>query len=191
MRKLIFISIALTCTLLLSNCATYMDAVSEDPIQPDPGKRSFGTYLDDRQLRTIVRVNLKKANPIFKDLNINIYTYNGLVLLTGEVPSSELRDLAGKTARDINRTRQVYNELQIGPKRGFGPNTTDSWLGAKIKTKLFAYRDIDSDRVKVYVEDHTVYLMGLLTQAQTEKITNVVRKQRGVKKVVRAIEYID
>lgn len=176
---------------LLSGCVTVVDAITDKPIQPDPNKRSFGTYWDDKQLRTVVSVNIKKAHERFKDGNVNVYSFNGVILLTGEVPSNELRELADTTARDVTRVRQVYNELSVAPKRGFIANTTDVWLSSKIKTKLFAYKDIDSSKVEVIVEDHTVYLMGLLSRAQTEKITNVVRKTSGVRKVVRAIEYID
>lgn len=191
MLKLVPFLFILISALILSGCVRVVDAVSSDPIQPDPSKRSFGEYWDDKQLRTIVAVNLRKADPAFDDLNINVYSYNSVVLLTGEVPSVKLRELAGSVARDVNRVRQVYNELQIGETRGFIDNTEDKLLGTKIKTKLFSYRDIDSSRVDVYVEDNTVYLMGLLSRAQTDKITNVVRKEKGVKKVVRAIEYID
>jgi osmotically-inducible protein OsmY len=190
-KKLGFIILLTLLAPLLSGCVTVVDAITDKPIQPDPNKRSFGTYWDDKQLRTIVSVNIKKASDRFKDGNVNVYSFNGVILLTGEVPSHELRDLADATARDVNRVRQVYNELVVAPKRGFIANTTDAWLGSKIKTKLFAYKDIDSSKVEVIVEDHTVYLMGLLTRAQTEKITNVVRKTNGVRKVVRAIEYID
>ncbi len=177
--------------LCTTSCVTVVDAVSDEPIQPDPGKRSFGAYWDDKQLATIIKVNLNKADPRFDDLNIRVYSYNAVVLITGEVPDAQMRDIADQTAREVNRVRQVYNELQVGPRRGFTSNANDKWLGSVINTKLFAYKDIDSDRVKVIVEDKTVYLMGLLSRAQTEKITDVVRKQKGVKKVVRAIEYID
>lgn len=176
---------------LVTGCVTVVDAVSSDEIQPDPTKRSFGEYWDDKQLRTIVTVNLKKADPAFHELNINVHSYNAVVLLTGEVPSKQLYELAGETARKVNRVRQVYNELQIGMSRGFMDHAEDSLLATKIRSKLFAYKDIDSRRVHVIVEDNIVYLMGLLTRSQTEKITEVIRKEKGVKKVVRAIEYID
>jgi osmotically-inducible protein OsmY len=179
------------CYSLLSSCVTVVDAVTDEPIQPDPGKRSFGTYWDDKQLNTIVEVNIKKAHELLSDAKVQAYSYNSVVLLTGEVQTNELRELAGKTAREVGRVRQVYNEITVQPKRGFIDNRHDNWLGTKIKTKLFAYKDIDSDRVKVIAQDRTIYLMGLLSRAQAEKITNVVRNTRGVRKVVRAIEYID
>lgn len=178
-------------TFFLAGCVTVIDAVSDGPVNTDPTKRSFGGYLDDQQLKTIVAVNIKKADPYFKGLNLRVYSFNSVILLTGEVPSKELRELAGKTAREVTRVRQVYNELEIGPKRGFLENAHDKYLGSKIKAKLLVYKDIKSSRVEVFVENRKVYLMGLLSRTQAEKITDVIRKQKGVRKVVRAIEYID
>ena len=191
MRQFLFLIAIFSHSFFLNGCVQLTDAITDEPIQPDPGKRSFGTYWDDKNLRTIVTVNIKKSDPRFDDLNYKVYSFNSVILITGEVPDENLRKIAGNAARETTRVRQVYNELQVGETRGFGSNTTDKWLGTKIKTKLFAYTDIDSDRVEVFVEDHTVYLMGLLTHAQAEKITDIVRKQNGVNKVVRAIEYID
>lgn len=176
---------------ILSGCVAVIDATTTGPIQIDPSKRSLGEYVDDKRLKTIVAVNLKKADPQLDNAHINVYSYNSVVLLTGEVPSKEMRELAGKTARDVNRIRQVYNELSIGPKTTFLSRTNDNWIQSRIKTKLLFHTDINSKRVKIIVEDNTVYLMGLMTKVQTDKITDVVRRTRGVKKVVRAIEYID
>lgn len=166
-------------------------ATSEGPIQTDPGKRSFGEYIDDKQLRTIVKVNIDKADPQLKEARIKVHTYNAVVLLTGQVASKELRNLAADTARKINRVRQVYNEIQISEQISFTDITQDNWIESKIGTKLMFNKDIDSDRVEVIVEDRVVYLMGMLTQIQAEKITDVVRTTKGVTKVVRAIEYIE
>ncbi|VUD60056.1 hypothetical protein TDB9533_02835 [Thalassocella blandensis] len=168
-----------------------MSATSEGPIQTDPGKRSFGEYIDDKQLRAIVEVNIGKAHEELKESRINVYTYNSVVLLTGQVSTKELRDLAAQTARKVNRVRQVYNEIQIGPQISFIDITQDNWIESKIGTKLMFNKDIDSDRVEVIVENKVVYLMGMLTQIQAEKITDVVRTTKGVTKVVRAIEYIE
>lgn len=175
----------------LGGCVSILDASSKGPIIPDPTKRSFGSLIDDRQLKTITSVNINKADPLLSKSHINVHSYNSVILLIGQVPSKELRELAGETARNISRVRQVYNELEISPNISFGQRTKDNWLETKIDSKLFATRDIQSDRVEVIVENNVVYLMGLLTLVQVEKITDVIRNTKGVTKVVRAIEYIE
>ncbi len=177
--------------LILAGCVSVLDATTDEPIKRDPGKRTFGAYIDDKQLKTIISVNLRKADPQLEQANINVTIYNSVVLLTGQVPTKELREKAGQVARSANKVRQVYNELQILPNTSFLSRTNDSWLATKINTKLMAHKDIDSDRVVVIVENSTVFLMGLLTRVQSEKITDVARSTKGVSKVVRAIEYIE
>lgn len=177
--------------LTLAGCVTVLDATTDEPIRRDPGKRTFGTYIDDKQLKTIISVNLKKADPFLEQSNVNVTVYNGLVLLTGQVPTKTLREKAGDVARNVTKVRQVYNELQVLPNTSFLSRANDSWLATKVNTKLMAHEDIDSSRVVVVVENDTVFLMGLLSRVQAEKITEVARSTRGVAKVVRAIEYID
>lgn len=189
--KFLFLTALLAPLLALQGCTTFVSATTDGPIQTDPGKRSFGEYIDDRQLRTIVKVNIDKSDEAFRDARIQVHTYNAVVLLTGQVPTQELREKAAETARKVNRVRQVYNELQISDQIGFIDITADSWIHSKIGTKLMFNKDIDEDRVEIIVEDSVVYLMGMLTQIQAEKVTDVVRTTKGVTKVVRAIEYID
>jgi len=182
----------LVCLLFsVSGCVSIVDATTDGPIQTDPGKRTLGDKWDDSNLKTIVAVNLRKAGESLDDAHINIHVYNQTVLLTGEVASKEAYELAGKTVRDITRVRQVYNELQIQPNTSFLSRTNDNYLELKIASKLIAHSDIDSSRVEVVVENETVYLMGIMTSIQAEKITDVVAHTNGVKKVVRAIEYIE
>lgn len=176
--------------VLLSGCVTVMDATSEKPIQPDPGKRSFGTYLDDQKLESVISVNLRKTGPGLEKAHINVFCFNGVVLLTGEVPSRELRELAGETARDIAQVRQVHNQLLIQNNATFFSRTNDNWLASKVRAKVLL-ADIESERIKVIVENRVVYLMGLVTEQEARKVAESAANTDGVNKVVRVFEYID
>ena len=176
--------------LASSGCVSILDATSKGPIQTDPGKRSFGDMLDDKRLNTIIAVNIKKADKKLDKSNITVTSYNSVVLLTGQVLNAQLRELAAKTARNVNKVRQVYNELEIMPNISFAQKAKDRWLDTKIDTKLFASKQAESHKVKIIVENSVVYLMGILDEEQTKLITDIVRNTTGVTKVVRAIEYI-
>jgi osmotically-inducible protein OsmY len=182
----------ITCLLLfISGCTTIVDATTKEPIQPDPSKRSFGTYIDDKRLQVIIGVNIRKADPELKQSHINVTSFNGVVLLTGQVPTQELRTLAAQTATNVNTVRQVHNELQVKGNTAILSRTNDSWLATKTKSALIANKDIKSLKVKTIVEDGVVYLMGLVSQAEANNIANVVSNIGGVKEVVRVFEYID
>ncbi|MCO1333698.1 BON domain-containing protein [Microbulbifer sp. OS29] len=183
--------VALIATALLGGCSTVLEATNDGPIQQDPGQRSFGTYIDDQRIETVTTVNINKAHPDLKTSNININSFNGVILLTGQVPSQELRLLAGRTAEQVQNVRQVYNETQVRGKVTLLASTSDTWLTTKVKSNLFANKEVDSGRIKIVTENGVVYLMGLLTPAEAEHAAEITRSIGGVQKVVKAVEYIN
>lgn len=174
----------------LSSCSSFLAATHNGPIEQDPGQRTMGEVLDDRQITTHLKVNLIKADPSLDEANITVLSYNGVVLLTGEVPTSRLRELAGETARNINSVRQVHNQLAVASKATIYSRTNDNWIGTKIRTKLIGSTQIESNRVKIVVENRAVYIMGLLTENEAQHVTELARTTEGVTKVVRAIELV-
>ncbi|WP_231759768.1 BON domain-containing protein [Microbulbifer elongatus] len=176
---------------VMGGCATVLDATHDGPIQPDPGERSFGTYIDDQQLETITKVNLRKAHPELKESNIDVTSFNGVILLTGQVSNNDLRNLAGRTAQQVHSVRQVYNEIQVRGTTSVLARTSDTWLTTKVKSVLLTDKEIDSGRIKVVTENGVVYLMGLLTRQEAENAAEKTRTVGGVQKVVKAVEYID
>lgn len=188
--KLVKIALGMCLIWSLSACVSVMDATNNEPIRPDPGKRSFGTYIDDEKLENVIAVNLRKTGPGLESAHINVFCFNGVVLLTGEVPSQDLRQLAGETARKISQVRQVHNELLVQSNSTFFSRTNDNWLASKVRSKVLL-AEIESERVKVIVENRVVYLMGLLTREEAQTVSEMVAETSGVEKVVRVFEYID
>ena len=184
--------LALLTLSLLSGCVSILNAANKDPIQTDPGKRSFGQYLEDEELENIVAVNLRKASPALeKSSHVNVHAYNNVVLLTGEVPTEAAKKLAGETADKVNRVRQVHNELTINPKSKFAERVQDSWIGSKLKAKAISDNRVDADKINIIVEDQVVFLMGKVSRKEADRMTDVARNTSGVAKVVRVFEYLD
>ena len=172
-----------------SGCTSFLHAVRDEPIEPDPYETPVGTDINDFQSATAVGVNIKKAHPLLEKSHVNVHSYNGVVLLTGEVPSAEMRTLAGDTARNFRGVRQVHNELQIQGNTSILSATNDGWLTTKVKTKLIADKEIDSTKIKVVTENGIVYLMGTVPQSLADKASKIASTTKGVRKVVRAFEY--
>jgi osmotically-inducible protein OsmY len=175
----------------LSGCTTVVDTVTSKPIVPDPTSTSVGTSLDDIKMDTYIGVNIKKADPDLDKSHVNINVVNGVVLLTGEVPSKEMKILAGDVARDFKDVRQVHNELQVRGKTSLVSRTNDTMLTAKIKTKLVFNEEVKASNIEVITEDSVVYLMGTIDRASAELASNVASESSGVRKVVKVFEYID
>lgn len=175
----------------LSACTTILDSTTNQPIETDPGERSFGTYLDDQRLEVIASVNINKADPELRLAHVNVTSFNNIILLTGQVPTAELKALAQQTSEKIHTVRKVYNELQIKGNTALLVRTNDSWLSTKVKGAFIADDIIDSSKIKVIVEDGIIYLMGLLTKTEADYAAGVASSISGAQEVVKVFEYID
>lgn len=133
MGKVLALMLALV--TILSGCAKIITVTTSEPIQISTNKRTLGTRINDEQLETIARVNLNKASKQLEDAHINIDSFNGIILLTGQAPTEQLRMLAGDTVGKINSVRQVHNELTVGPAAYLKARSKDSWID-HIKTVL-------------------------------------------------------
>ncbi len=190
MTRLLRTPALLLIILCLGACTTIVDTATSKPIETDPGKRSFGTYLDDQKLEVIAGVNINKANADLKRAHVNVTSYNNIILLTGQVPNQELKVLGEQTAAQVNGVRKVYNELQIKGNTALLVRTNDTWLATKVKAVFITDKIINSSKIKVIVEDGTVYLMGIATQAEADYATEVTSKIAGVQAVVKVFEYL-
>lgn len=174
----------------LSGCARIIHATTYEPVQIQNNKRSLGTKINDDRLETYARVNLLKADRAFEDARVNIDSFNGYVLLTGQVANEHLRQLAGNTVGALNSVRQVHNELLVGPVARFGSQSLDAWITTKIKSRLVA-SSIQSRRIHITTEAQTVYLMGLVSRYEADRVADVARTTDGVQQVVKVFEYVD
>jgi hypothetical protein len=79
---------------LVSGCASTMVAFDADAIDDDPGERTFYQRLADESIETKAIVNLHAADERYDQAHLVVQSYNGYVLIAGQVPSEDLRQLA-------------------------------------------------------------------------------------------------
>lgn len=186
------ISAFLSTLLMLCSCATVVSTLNEDGIEEDPTRRTMGAMMDDSSIETTIKVNLNAADDRLKNASISVVSYNGTVLLVGQVPSQDMKNLATRVATSSSsRVKTVHNELEIAGTNSLLAKTNDAWLSSKVKTLLLTNPDIRGLRTKVVAENGVIYLMGLVSRAESQRIVDVVSSTRGVNKVVRAFEYVD
>jgi osmotically-inducible protein OsmY len=184
--------LALTLCLGSSGCSSVINASREAPIDDDRGTRTFGSKIDDSLIETKVSVNIAKANPDLDNAShIVVTSFNGIVLLAGQTPRADLKQLAEQTASQVQKVKKVNNELQVTGPSSMLARSNDAWLTSKIKTEMLTDSAIPGSRIKVVTENGIVYLLGLLTQAEATRATNLVQGVGGVQKIVKLFEYID
>lgn len=153
-------------------------------------RRTTGTLVEDRAIMLKVAGRISDDQELDDQSHINVHSYNGVVVLTGETPSAALRARAEKHARAVEKVRKVYNEIVVAAPSSLLTRTSDTLLLGKIKGTMLASEGVDPTRIKVIVEQGRVYLMGLVTDAEAHAATEVVRRVTGVQKVIRLFEYI-
>lgn len=193
MLRQFFILLFIVMTAVSSGCATVISTVNgNDSIQQNQGTRTTGSLLDDGSIETMIKVNLNAADDALRNANIDVISFNQTVLLVGQVPTQELKNLATRVATTSNsRVKTVYNELEVAGSTSFMSRTNDAWISTKLKSKMLVRDDVEGLRTKVVTENGVVYLMGLLTHAEADRAVDLVSTTSGVTKVVRAFEYID
>jgi osmotically-inducible protein OsmY len=177
--------------ILLAGCSSVISTVRSTPIQDDPHTRSIGSAIDDNIIETKAKVNLSEASPFFDQANIVVVSYNGVVLLAGQVPNEELKQTASDALKPIVKVRSIHNELTSGPNISIFARSYDTWLTAKMNTRLTFTGGITSGNVKVVTENKVMYLMGLVTESEAETITNAATEVDGLERIVKIFEYIN
>jgi osmotically-inducible protein OsmY len=184
--------LALTLCVSISGCSSVLTATRDNPIEDDRGTRTFGSKIDDSLIETKAAVNIAKASPdLDQNSHIVVTSYNGIVLLAGQTPRADLKALAEKEASGVQRVKKVNNELQVMAPSSLLARNNDAWLTTKIKSQMLTDSAIPGSRIKVVTENGIVFLLGLVTQQEATRATNLVQSVSGVQKIVKLFEYID
>jgi len=151
-------------------------------------RRTAGIQIEDEsiELRSSNRIHGAHGDKV----HVNITSYNRQVLLTGEVPSAEVRQAIEKIVAGVENVRAVVNELAVMPSTSLGQRSNDTFITGKVRASLIDAKDVSANSFKVVTERNAVYLMGLVTQREAGRATSIARGVTGVSKVVRVFEYL-
>ncbi len=180
----------LLAALLLAGCGSLLATMEVDTIEDDPGDRTMAQQLEDESIETKARVNIHAADAAFDEAHLVIVSFNGYVLLAGQVPTEALKARATDVVRKVHGVRRIYNEIEIASPSSAMTRTSDTWITAKVKSWLLGSPETEGLRVKVVTEDGVVYLMGLVTAEEARRIADKAAGISGVQRVVKLFELI-
>lgn len=178
-------------TALLNGCASIVSATREGPIEEEQGSRTFGNYVEDEMIETKVLVNLSKGSTTLAQSHVNVTSFNGQVLLSGQVPDQNVSREAETVAGQVREVRKIHNELEIAGPTSAIVRTNDVYLTSRVKLQLLTDSKVPGSRIKVVTENGVVFLMGLVSRNEADTAVAVVRSVTGVRKIVKVFEYID
>jgi len=189
-RSLLLGAAALAIVTQLAGCLPLVAAGAAGVALVATDRRSTRVQLDDAAIEGRVA---EEAGKRYGDkAHVSVTSYNGIVLLTGEVPDEAAREAVAAFARADGRVRGVQNELQVARPSGLADRTNDTYLTSAVKTRFLDASDkFSATHVKVVTERSVVYLMGVVRRAEADAATSIAASTKGVARVVKVFEYLD
>ena len=151
-------------------------------------RRTAGTQVEDEG------IELRGAGRIRDNLgergHVNVASYNRQVLLTGEVPSAQDKQLVEQVVAKVENVRSIVNELEVAEKSSLTQRSSDVLITGKVRASLVDAKDLFATAFKIVTERGTVHIMGRVTQREANRAADIARGVDGVKMVVRIVEII-
>lgn len=154
-------------------------------------QRTTGTIIDDQAIEMKAAKAITDVAELREQTHINITSFNGIVLLSGEAATAAQREQAERLARTVPKVRRIVNEIVVGPASSFASRSRDSWITTKVKSQLLGDNDVAGNQIKVVTEAQTVYLFGLISRSQGDRAAEITRHTSSIKRVVKLFEYTD
>ena len=154
-------------------------------------RRTTGTQIEDQAIEIKANRAFDEDAELKEQAHLNVTSYNTVVLLTGETPTDAMRQRAVELVRGVDKVTHVYNEIAIAAPSSLVSRSSDSYITTKVKTKLFANKEVGGLEIKVVTERGVVYLMGIVSRKEAEIATEIARNTGGVQKVVKLFQYTD
>lgn len=152
-------------------------------------RRTLGAQTEDKS------ITLRAQNVVHevagKTGNVTVTSFNRKVLLTGEVPGDETKELVASKIRSLQGVEGLVNELAITWASSFASRSSDALITSKVVATLMADKTLNLNLFKVVTERGNVYLMGIVTRKEAATAADLTRQVGGVQSVVKVFDYMD
>lgn len=173
-----------------SGCVTTAVALGASAASIAVSDKTAGAAIDDSAAAAEIKGKMLNGQG-YSLAGVQVSVYEGFVLLAGSTPTPQDRIEAERRAWTAAGTRNVANEILVGPGRGVGGAMKDGAISAEIKAK-YLRSSVKGMNYKVETSHKTVYLLGIAKSR--EELTDAVEEARivgGVQKVVSYVRIMD
>ena len=174
--------------LTLSACAPLLLGSAATGVLVATDRRTPGAQVEDQTIELKVGSRINTA--IGDKGHINVTSFNRRVLVSGEVPSQADKLAVAGAVSQTDNVQLVVNELAVGGNASLANRARDTLVTTRVKASLIDAKDLQASAVKVVTERGSVYLMGIVTQREADRATDVASSTSGVQRVVRLFEVI-
>ena len=173
---------------LLQGCAAAVVAGGATAVTAANDRRTLGAQIDDKNVVLKAQRALADHPATAEGSNINVTSYNGILLLTGQTRNEQIRQQAQALVGTLDGVRDVKNQIRLSNNTAMTTRTRDGWISTKVKTQLLADEQVSGLNIKVVTENAEVFLMGIVSAPEAAKAVDIARHVDGVARVVQAFE---
>ena len=151
-------------------------------------ERGVAGTVDDLTIKNDIDAALMKQDPMLQAA-VSTTVYGGRVLLTGRVPTPEMKAAAAQIASRTHDVRAVYDEVETAPAENLWDDAKDGWITARVRSEMIFDPAIRSINYTIETANGSVYLLGSArSQAELDRATEIARYVPGVRRVVSYVE---
>ena len=175
-----FIRPALTLILAasVSGCAVATAGVKKGD------ERNFVRSVKDVNAGRVISARMTRAHD-FKLKGIDVEVAQGIVLLSGNVPTQKDKIEAARIAWSARGIEQVGNEILVKVKQSFVRNAKDGLLEKKVRTRMTADRLVKARNFNIETHDGIVYVLGVArTREELQRAAQIAATTKGAKQVI-------
>ena len=118
---------------------------------------------------------------------VRVIVYEGKALLVGTVEKIDNKENAENIAWKTKNIKEVANYIQIG-KTNLVDYIKDTRISLEFKAKLLTDKDISEVNFISTTENRVLYVIGIATSNEEEKVINHASEVAGVKKIINLIK---
>ena len=176
----------------LQGCVAVVVTTAAGGVLVAEDRRTNAAMLEDESMELKTQSRISEKFDQYRDtIHTNITSYNRNVLITGEVPSEEVKAGIEKILKDNQDVRNITNELVVAAPTSIGSRSNDTLITSKVKTRFIEARKFQPNWVKVVTENKVVYLLGVVNHKEAADAADIAATTSGVEKVVKVFEYTD
>ena len=139
-KKLLLVSAAFSVAVLTGCAPVLIGSAAMTGASVAADRRSAGAVANDGLIETKSALHLSQTN--FSSSHITTTSYEGNVLLSGEVGTEDDKEKAAQIVKSINEVNTVYNELAVMPNSSFTSRMSDSITASKIRAALLDNKQV-------------------------------------------------
>ena len=169
----------------LSGCAIATAGVKKND------ERNVVGAVSDKNSSRVIKARMTRALD-YKLGGIDVEVAQGVVLLTGNVPTQEDKIEATRIAWSAPGVKQVGNETLIQGKQSIIRNTKDGILEKTVRTRLSVDKLVKASNFNIEINEGIVYILGVArTETELKRAAQIAATTKGARQVISYAQIAD